>query len=128
MSVANVSNVQLGSMEPSILQGALNGSAAVGNKRANTDSAGSFMSRRRINTCVTSNRSRTVVHINRTRQQLQEVTHGACELDSHADTSVAGPNCVILEYTDQVVNVSAFSPRHHEQYSHCYCCHCSGWP
>jgi len=45
MSVANVSNVQLGSMEPSILQGALNGSAAVGNKRANTDSAGSFMSR-----------------------------------------------------------------------------------
>jgi hypothetical protein len=50
-----------------------------------------------------------VAHINRTRPQLQEVTHGTCKLDSHTDTSVAGPNCVILEYTDQVVNVSAFS-------------------
>jgi hypothetical protein len=34
-----------------------------------------------------------------------------CELDSHADTSVAGPNCVVLEFTEQVVNVSAFSEK-----------------
>jgi hypothetical protein len=38
-----------------------------------------------------------------------KVIHSTCELDSHADTCVAGPNCLILEYTDQVVNVSAYS-------------------
>ena len=37
------------------------------------------------------------------------IVHANCELDSHADTSVAGPNCIVLEYTEQVVNVSAFS-------------------
>ena len=40
------------------------------------------------------------------------VTHAKCELDSHADTCVAGPNCIILEYTDQLVNVSAFTDIH----------------
>ncbi len=39
----------------------------------------------------------------------KKIVHGTCELDSHADTSVAGPNCVVLEFTEQVVNVSAFS-------------------
>jgi hypothetical protein len=51
-----------------------------------------------------------VALINRTRPQLQEVTHGTCKLDSHADTSVAGPNCVILEYTDQVVTFNFYEP------------------
>ena len=27
------------------------------------------------------------------------VTHGKCELDSHADTTVAGKNCIVLTYT-----------------------------
>ncbi len=27
----------------------------------------------------------------------------------HADTCIAGPNCIVLEYTDQGVNVSAYS-------------------
>jgi hypothetical protein len=30
-------------------------------------------------------------------------------LDSHADTCIAGPNCIIKEYTNQVANVSACS-------------------
>jgi hypothetical protein len=42
---ANISNLQshANNMESSILQGALNGSAAIGEKRPNTNSAGSFM-------------------------------------------------------------------------------------
>jgi hypothetical protein len=67
------------------------------------------MLRRRINTCITSQRSRVVSHIRSKQNQSLNVVHGNCELDSHADTSVAGPNCVVLEYTEQVVKVSAFS-------------------
>jgi hypothetical protein len=40
---------------------------------------------------------------------MNQVHHSTCELDSHADTCVAGPNTVILEYTDQMVSMSAFS-------------------
>jgi len=47
-----------------------------------------------------------------TWDQPEEVVHAACELDSHADTCVAGPNCRIIELTDQVVSVSAFSKEH----------------
>lgn len=39
--------------------------------------------------------------------QLKKVER--CELDSHADTCVAGSNCVVLEYTGQKVRVSPFS-------------------
>jgi hypothetical protein len=107
---SNISQVQSGNMDASILQGTLGGSAAIRDKRANTDSAGSFMSRRRINTCITSHRLRVVSQINRSKTKGNtQVVHGTCELDSHAYTSVAGPNCVVLENTKQVVNVSAFS-------------------
>ena len=33
---------------------------------------------------------------------------GQIELDSHADTIVAGSNCVVLEYTGEVCDVSPF--------------------
>ena len=32
-----------------------------------------------------------------------------CELDSHANTCVAGANCIVLEETNQPVDVTAFS-------------------
>jgi hypothetical protein len=32
-----------------------------------------------------------------------------CELDSHADTCVAGANCIVLQETSQLVDVTAFS-------------------
>ena len=35
--------------------------------------------------------------------------YGFCELDSHADTIVAGSNCVVLQYTGQECDVSPFS-------------------
>ena len=34
---------------------------------------------------------------------------GNCELDSHADTIVAGSNCVVLEYTGQECDVSPYN-------------------
>ena len=37
-----------------------------------------------------------------------ELFHGRCELDSHADTTVAGKNCVIIKYTDRSCDVAPF--------------------
>ena len=37
---------------------------------------------------------------------------GRAELDSHADTGVAGGNTILLEDTGERVQVSAFSPEH----------------
>ena len=34
--------------------------------------------------------------------------HAKCELDSHADTIVAGKNCVVLSYTGQVCDVTPY--------------------
>jgi hypothetical protein len=102
-------------LDQAIMQGALQGSAAVGEKRSISDSAGSQMSRRRLNKVVSSQRSH---HRNISRvsfKKFHDINHtiqGNCELDSHADTCVAGSNCVVLEVTDQTVNVSAFSDQH----------------
>jgi hypothetical protein len=92
-----VSNLQTQSgMEPSTLQGTLNGSAAVGDKRPNTDSAGSFMSRRRTSTCVTSQR-RVISQVKGKRRSNKQ------------EPFEMVPNCIVLEHTDQVVNVSTYS-------------------
>jgi hypothetical protein len=110
-SKANVSQIQASTVDNSILQGTLSGSAAVGDKRPNTDSAGSFMLQRRINTCVTTSRTRIISHVKKSFNFKSKVVHGNCKLDPHADTSIAGPNCVMLEFTEQVVNISAFSEK-----------------
>jgi predicted metallo-beta-lactamase superfamily hydrolase len=102
-------------MDQAILHGALEGSAAIGEKRSNTDNAGSQMSRRRTSAINTSNRVKDR-NISRTVYQRHydhtTTISGRCELDSHTDTCIAGENCIVLEYTDQTVNVSAFSDRH----------------
>ena len=38
-----------------------------------------------------------------------EKVHGRCELDSHADTIVAGANCVVLTYTNNSCDVMPYS-------------------
>jgi hypothetical protein len=45
-------------------------------------------------------------------QDHSKMRTGQCELDSHADTCMAGANCVVLETTDQRVSVSAFMDQH----------------
>ena len=112
-TVAQGTSAPVSNMEQSILQGTLQGSAAVGEKRSNTDSASSFMSRRRINACITSCRRQAVRNVSQTSQNRRtDIMHGLCELDSHADTCVAGANCIILETTNMTVSVSAFSDTH----------------
>jgi hypothetical protein len=68
--------------------------------------------RNRINHVTTSARRAATVP-SPTHQVFRMCTnlihHGTCELDSHADTCVAGPNTIVLEHTDQSVNVSAFT-------------------
>jgi len=100
-------------MEQAILQGALQGSAAVGEKRNNTESAGSQMSRHRLNVLSSSARMTHARNISKMSYRKFKIHHdtisGKCELDSHADTCVAGMNCVVLEETNQRVNVSAFT-------------------
>jgi len=101
--------------EKAILQGALQGSAAAGDKRSSASEAGSQMSRRRL-AALTSSRRGSNRNISQTiyRQfnDIADTVAGACELDSHADTCVAGANSVVLEATHQTVNVSAFSDVH----------------
>ena len=36
------------------------------------------------------------------------ITYAKCELDSHADTTVAGSNCVILHYTGKECDVTPY--------------------
>ena len=38
-----------------------------------------------------------------------QVCHGRCELDTHADTFVAGRNCLLMSYTERVCDVMPYS-------------------
>ena len=38
--------------------------------------------------------------------------HGKSKLDSHANTTVAGDNCIILRYTDRSCDVAPFSDKY----------------
>ena len=40
------------------------------------------------------------------------IHYGKCEMDSHADTIVAGRNCVVLNYTGKECDVEMFSDSH----------------
>ena len=42
----------------------------------------------------------------------REQYHGRCEMDSHADTTVAGKNCAVLRYTDRSCDVAPFSDKY----------------
>ena len=54
--------------------------------------------------------SRTVYSVNYKAMQEPDHRSGRCEMDSHADTCVAGSNCVVLEYTGRTAEVEAYSP------------------
>ena len=43
-----------------------------------------------------------------TKRSPNNRTYGKCELDSHADTIVAGSNCVILQYTGKECDVAPY--------------------
>ena len=43
---------------------------------------------------------------------MGEPFHGRCELDNHADTTVAGKKCKIIKYTDRSCDVAPFSEKY----------------
>ena len=51
--------------------------------------------RRKIASSVKTETSNVVIHVK-------------CELDSHADTTVAGKNCIVLSYTGKECDVSPY--------------------
>ena len=54
--------------------------------------------------------SRAVYSINYDAIKGEGHRSGRCEMDSHADTCVAGNNCIVLEYTGRTAEVEAYSP------------------
>ena len=44
----------------------------------------------------------------RSQIKTAKITYAKCELDSHADTTVAGSNCVVLHYTDKECDVTPY--------------------
>jgi hypothetical protein len=54
--------------------------------------------------------SREVYSMNYEAVSMMDQRAGRCEMDSHADTCVAGANCTILEYTGRFATVEAYSP------------------
>ena len=58
----------------------------------------------------TQYRSREVYSMNYEAVSTMDQRAGRCEMDSHADTCVAGANCTILEYTGRFATVEAYSP------------------
>ena len=52
----------------------------------------------------------TLRRISSTKSSHKEtnIVHGRCESDSHAETTAVGGNCVILEYTGKVCDVSPY--------------------
>ena len=54
--------------------------------------------------------SREVYSMNYDAVVTTDQRAGRCEMDSHADTCVAGANCTVLEYTGRFATVEAYSP------------------
>ena len=54
--------------------------------------------------------SRGIFALNYDVADTNETRQGRCEMDSHADTCVAGNNCTVLEYTGRNATVEAYTP------------------
>ena len=52
--------------------------------------------------------SRRISSTTKSQSKTAKITYAKCELDSHADTTVAGSNCVILSYTGKECDVTPY--------------------
>ena len=57
---------------------------------------------------TTGERRECSTTISSIRSKGETPTFGRCELDSHADTIVAGANCIIMHYTGNICDVSPY--------------------
>ena len=60
-----------------------------------------------VSVCQLTSHSRRISSANKAVSS-PAITYSTCELDSHADTIVAGKNCIILEYTGKECDVSPY--------------------
>ena len=58
--------------------------------------------------CSYQTSKRTISSSYASFHRQSSIIHGRCELDSHADTTVAGANCTVLHFTGKECNVSPF--------------------
>ena len=58
--------------------------------------------------CQFHTSTRRVCSSQQSHHRNSSIVHGKCELDSHADTTVAGANCTVLHFTGQECDVSPF--------------------
>ena len=56
-----------------------------------------------------SSSTRRISSASTTSHTKQKIVYGKCESDNHADTTAAGANCVIMEYTGKVCDVSPYT-------------------
>lgn len=111
----NVSHVTTANQDPDAQSTVTTPTAVI--TRADTENAGSAMTHRWLNAITTGIRgqgptgARSVAQVR--QQETQNTVFGTCELDSHADTCVAGPNCRTLEDTGFTVSVTGFSDKLH---------------
>ena len=52
--------------------------------------------------------------INRYNKVKSDYNTGRSEFDSHADTMVAGRNCIIINYTDRTCTVSPYNEKEYK--------------
>ncbi len=63
-----------------------------------------------MSTIKTSSRTRLINAVSRGESfRTEEGIEGRCEMDSHADTCVAGPNFMILEFTGEQCDVTPYT-------------------
>lgn len=64
----------------------------------------------RVSQITSSSRRKTNAPVNAVNQvNTQRNTVYRCEMDSHADTIVAGANCILMNQTDRVCTVHAYN-------------------
>ena len=90
-------------------RGSNSNSESAGNAFGGRSSRHNSNNNSNISQIVTSSRTRLIAPINVSHQNQHEPNFTAkCELDSHADTIVAGGNCLLLNHTDRACTVHAY--------------------
>ena len=67
-----------------------------------------YYTHRKTNISTLKSTHRRIIASYKAKMQPNTTVYGACELDSHADTIVAGKNCIILSYTGKECDVSPY--------------------
>lgn len=108
-----ISQVVTSQQQEQDVQSAITMGTATANQkqRVYAGSASSTLTRRCLMAITAINRiqDRSVMQV----RQKDSIYQSTCELESHADTCIAGPNCKAIEDTGYTVHLSGFSNKLH---------------